>query len=361
MSTYIEISGLSKVYKTPAGDFTALRGIDIRFELGELVAVIGKSGSGKSTFINCLSGIDNPTSGSIRIGDTRLETLDENRMADWRGRNLGVIFQFFQLLPTLTVLENVMLPLEITHSLPKKEWRPHANRLLEKVGLQEHANKLPDALSGGQQQRVAIARALVNNPPLIIADEPTGNLDSVMAEEVFQLFRGLVAEGKSILMVTHDDDFARRVDRTVIIADGQIVNEFLVRALRQLSKDLIMEIAATVAPVDYAPGSLIVLQGEVGDCFYIILDGECEILYERPGGGEILLNCLEPGEYFGEAALVHTAPRNASVRAGDRAVRLLPVSAALFDRLVKESPSFRQEMEHVAAARSQHLPSGGAS
>jgi ABC-type lipoprotein export system ATPase subunit len=195
MSTYIEILGLKKTYKTPAGDFTALRGIDICFDQGELVAVIGKSGSGKSTFINCLSGIDNPTSGSIRIGDTRLEKLNENQMADWRGRNLGIVFQFFQLLPTLTVLENVMLPLEITHSVPKKEWRPRAMKLLERVGLQEHANKLHGALSGGQQQRVAIARALVNDPTLIIADEPTGNLDSAMAEEVFQLFKSLVAEG----------------------------------------------------------------------------------------------------------------------------------------------------------------------
>lgn len=361
MDPYIEISGLSKTYKTPAGDFPALRGIDIRFNLGELVAVIGKSGSGKSTFINCLSGIDNPTSGSIRIGDTRLEKLNENQMADWRGRNLGVVFQFFQLLPTLTVLENIMLPLEITHRLPKKEWRPHARKLLEKVGLEEQADKLPAALSGGQQQRVAIARALVNDPPLIIADEPTGNLDSAMAEEVFQLFRRLVAEGKTILMVTHDDDFARRVDRTVIIADGQVLNEFIVRALHQLSKDLIMEIAATAQPVNLPPGSLIFSQGDVGDCFYIILDGECEIIYQHPAGGEILLNCLKPGEYFGEAALIRAAPRNANVRAADRPVRLLPVSAALFDHLVKESPNFRLEMEQVATLRSQHLPSGGAS
>jgi len=193
---------------------------------------------------------------------------------------------------------------------------------------------------------------------LIIADEPTGNLDSVMAEEVFQLFRSLVAEGKTILMVTHDDDFARRVDRTVIIVDGQVVNEFLVRALRQLSKDLIMEVAATVEPVDFAPGTLIIRQGEIGDCLYIILDGEVEIIYQHPAGGEILLDHGKPGETFGEAALVHAAPRNATVRAGKQPVRLLPVSAALFDRLVKESPSFRQEMEHVAAARSKHLAGG---
>jgi ABC-type lipoprotein export system ATPase subunit len=358
MNPYIEISGLSKMYKTPAGDFPALRCIDIRFDLGELVAVIGKSGSGKSTFINCLSGIDNPSSGSIRIGDTYLEKLNENQMADWRGRNLGVIFQFFQLLPTLTVLENIMLPLEITHRLPRREWRPYAHKLLEKVGLEEQADKLPAALSGGQQQRVAIARALVNDPPLIIADEPTGNLDSAMAEEVFQLFRKLVLEGKTILMVTHDDDFARRVDRTVIIADGQVLNEFLVKALHQLSKDLIMEVAATVEPLTLAPGTLIFRQGEVGDCFYIVLDGQCVITYLHPAGGEILLAYSQPGDTVGEVGLVRSAPRNATVRAGDQPVKILPISAAIFNRLMKESPTFRQEMEQMAADRSQHLSAG---
>ena len=355
MSTYIEITGLSKSYQTPAGEFTALRGVDISFDSGELVAIIGKSGSGKSTFINLLSGIDRPSGGSIRIGSTHIENLSENQMADWRGRNLGIIFQFFQLLPTLTVIENVMLPLEITRSLPRKAWREHAYRLLEKVGVQQQADRLPANLSGGQQQRVAIARALVNDPPLIIADEPTGNLDSRMAEEVFQLFRGLVAEGKTVLMVTHDDDFARRVDRTVIIADGQVVNEFVVGALRQISKDLVTEIAAAVQPVSYHPGEYVFCQGDPGETFYIILEGTCEVVYQRPGGGEVLLHTRQPGEYFGESALINSTARNASVRAGIQPVRLLPVPAEMFDRLVRESPGFRGEMERVAAARSQHL------
>jgi ABC-type lipoprotein export system ATPase subunit len=355
MCAYIDISNLSKTYETPAGAFTALRGINIRFEQGELVAVIGKSGSGKTTFINCLSGIDFPSRGSIRIGDVRLETLNENQMADWRGRNLGVIFQFFQLLPTLTVVENIMLPLEITHSLPKKAWRSRAMQLLTKVGLQEQADKLPAALSGGQQQRVAIARALVNDPPLIIADEPTGNLDTKMAEEVFQLFRDLVNEGKTILMVTHDDDFARRVDRTILISDGQVVNEFLVGALKQLSKDLIIEVSASLEPIQISCGRPVFHQGEACDCFYIVLEGECEVIIQRPGGGEILLARRKVGEYFGETALIQAAPRNASVRAGEQGALLLPVTAAYFDRMMKESPGFRREMEHVAAARSRHL------
>ncbi|MFM8321645.1 MAG: ATP-binding cassette domain-containing protein [Chloroflexota bacterium] len=355
MSAYIEIKGLKKTFHTPAGEFAALRGIDICFELGEMVAVIGKSGSGKSTFINCLSGIDFPTSGSIRVGDTHLQDLNEKQMARWRGRSMGIVFQFFQLMPTLTVLENIMLPLEITGSRPKKEWRTHAGRLLEKVGLETQALKLPGALSGGQQQRVAIARALANDPPLLIADEPTGNLDSSMAEEVFRLFRSLVDEGKTVLMVTHDDDFARRVDRTVIISDGLVVDEFLVKALHQLSRDAIMEIAAEVEPAALPPGAQVFRQGQPGDCFYVVLDGVCEVLYQRPGGSEIVIAERKPGDYFGEAALILGAPRNATVRAGERPVRLLPISHTLFDRLVQTMPTFRQEMEQVAQARSRHL------
>lgn len=222
----IELRETIKTYKSAAGSFTALKGVDLNVNEGEFVAVIGKSGSGKSTLINMITGIDRPTSGQVLVGDTAVHTLNEGQMAEWRGRNLGVIFQFFQLLPTLTVIENVMLPMDFCDMYTRRERYKRAMYLLNLVEMTEHANKLPSATSGGQQQRVAIARALANDPPILVADEPTGNLDSKTANAIFQLFTDLVKkEDKTILMVTHDADLATRVTRTIVIADGEIVDE----------------------------------------------------------------------------------------------------------------------------------------
>jgi putative ABC transport system ATP-binding protein len=214
-----------KTYSSAAGSFTALKGVDFSVGAGEFVAVIGKSGSGKSTMINMITGIDRPSSGEVIVGDTPIHTLSENAMARWRGKQLGIIFQFFQLLPTLSILENVMLPMDFARAYAPRARRERALALLEQVEMAEQAHKLPSAVSGGQQQRVAIARALANDPPILIADEPTGNLDSRTAEAVFALFDGLVARGKTIVMVTHDNDLARRVTRAVTVADGAIVQD----------------------------------------------------------------------------------------------------------------------------------------
>lgn len=221
----IELRQVTKVYETNAGPFKALKEINLAVDTGEFVAVIGKSGSGKSTLINMLTGIDRPTSGEVLIGDTAVHTLNEGQIAVWRGRNVGVIFQFFQLLPTLTAIENVMLPMDFCDVYSLGERYERAMRLLEQVGLAEHAHKLPSALSGGEQQRVAIARALANDPPVLAADEPTGNLDSQTADVVIQLFEALVVQGKTILMVTHDMDLAKRAGHVITLADGQIVAE----------------------------------------------------------------------------------------------------------------------------------------
>ncbi len=214
-----------KVYETPAGKFYALRGINLQVDTHEFVAVIGKSGSGKSTLINMITGIDRPTSGEVLVGDTAVHRLSEGQMATWRGRHIGVIFQFFQLLPTLTLVENVMLPMDFCNTYPPRQRYERAMQLLEHVDMAQHAHKLPSAVSGGQQQRVAIARALANDPSIIVADEPTGNLDSKTANQVFDLFTKLVEEGKTILMVTHDQDLARRATRAVLVADGEIKDE----------------------------------------------------------------------------------------------------------------------------------------
>jgi putative ABC transport system ATP-binding protein len=218
----IELRGIVKTFKTAAGEFTALRGIDLAIDQGDFVAVVGKSGSGKSTLLNMITGIDHPTSGEIYMGDVALHRFNEEQMAAWRGTAIGIVFQFFQLLPTLTVLENLMLPMDFCGLYSPRERHQRALSLLDTVGVVEHAHKLPSGLSGGQQQRVAIARALANDPPIIVADEPTGNLDSHTAGTIFELFEGLASKGKTILIVTHDEDQARRVERTVVLVDGQI-------------------------------------------------------------------------------------------------------------------------------------------
>ena len=227
----ITLQGVTKSYKTAAGAYQVLKGIDLRLEAGEFVSIVGKSGSGKTTLLNMITGIDRPSSGEVWVNDTPLHTLSEGQMAHWRGRNLGIVFQFFQLLPTLSVLENIMLPMDFCGKYPYRERKPRALHLLELVGLADQAYKLPLALSGGQQQRVAISRALANDPPVLIADEPTGNLDSKTAESVFELFRDLAAQGKSVVIVTHDSSLAGRTHRTALIADGEIAEPVMARPL----------------------------------------------------------------------------------------------------------------------------------
>ena len=221
----VDVNNVTKAYHTPAGDFIALDGLTLKVDPGEFVAVVGKSGSGKSTLINMITGIDRPTSGGVYIGDTAVHKLKEGPMAEWRGRNVGVIFQFFQLLPMLSCVENIMLPMDFCQVYQSDEREERALRLLELVGMADQAYKLPAELSGGQQQRVAIARALANDPPILAADEPTGNLDSRTADSIYKLFEELVDNGKTILMVTHDNDLASRVTRAITLADGKIVHE----------------------------------------------------------------------------------------------------------------------------------------
>ena len=219
----IDLRDVVKVYETPAGPFTALKGIDLRVERGEFLAVVGKSGSGKSTLINMFTGIDHPTDGEVIVADTPIRQLNEGKMAEWRGRTMGIVFQFFQLLPTLTVIENVMIPMDLAGMYSLSERYDRAMHLLEQMGMADDASKFPAILSAGQAQRAAIARALANDPPILVADEPTGNLDTRNAAIVFDLFMSLAEAGKTIVMVTHDDELARRTQRAVTIADGLIV------------------------------------------------------------------------------------------------------------------------------------------
>lgn len=222
---FIKIRGISKVFKSGAGEFTALDDIYLDFYLGEFVCIVGKSGSGKSTLANMITGIDHPTRGEIIVDGQMTNRLNESEMSTWRGNNLGIVFQFYQLLPMLTLLENVILPMDFCDHYDVDEREARAMELLKLVGLQDFAHKLPAMTSGGQQQTAAIARALANDPPILIADEPTGNLDSRTAESVFELFCQLVEKGKTIIMVTHDPALAERSNRVVKLHDGKVVQE----------------------------------------------------------------------------------------------------------------------------------------
>jgi putative ABC transport system ATP-binding protein len=222
MPQLISLSEVSKHYDSAAGPIVALRDLCLEIDAGEFVAVIGKSGSGKTTLINLLTGIDSPTSGSIRVATTAVHTLSQEQLARWRGKSVGIVFQFFQLLPTLTVAENIMLPMDFCNTFAPLERRGRALHLLSQMGIEDQANKLPAALSGGQQQRAAIARALANDPPLIVADEPTGNLDSRTAAEIMAFFAQLVCAGKTVIMATHERDLQRYFARSIMLADGAL-------------------------------------------------------------------------------------------------------------------------------------------
>jgi putative ABC transport system ATP-binding protein len=218
----IEMRGIVKTFRNGTGPFTALKQVDVDFFRGEFVAVVGKSGSGKSTLVNMITGIDHPTSGTIRVADTYIHKMRESEMARWRGRNLGIVFQFYQLLPMLTLLENVLLPMDFCDLYEPGERQERALTLLNMVGLDGLEHKKPSAVSGGQQQSAAIARALANDPPILIADEPTGNLDSRSAEAILDIFERLAGRGKTLIIVTHDRSLARRATRIVHIVDGRI-------------------------------------------------------------------------------------------------------------------------------------------
>ena len=219
---FIQIDNLTKTFDTPAGPLNVLRGIDLEVNQGDFVALVGSSGAGKTTFLNMITAVDRPTSGQIIVGGVPITQVPQRKLTKWRARNIGIVFQFFQLLPTLTVVENVMAPMDFANVWKPSERRDRALALLDRFGILDQANKTPDMLSGGQQQRVAIARALANNPPLVVGDEPTGNLDRMSATNVYALFRQLAEQGTTVMIVTHDRELVREIPNVYEIVDGSI-------------------------------------------------------------------------------------------------------------------------------------------
>ncbi len=348
----IELRQVVKTFPTAAGPFTALKNIDLKVNSGEFVAVIGKSGSGKTTLVNMISGIDRPTSGEVLVGDTAVHTLSENQMAKWRGHNLGIVFQFFQLLPTLSLAENVMLPMDFRNVYSTRQRKDRAMHLLELVGMAEQANRLPSAISGGQQQRIAIARALANDPPIVLADEPTGNLDSSTSESVFQLFEGLVASGKTILVVTHDSDLAKRVRRAVIVSDGQVIDEYLARTFPALTEQQLVWITRELEPQRHEPGAVIIREGVPPDNLYLVTRGRAEVMLKGPEGQDIVVAHMDSGQYFGEIAMMRGGSRTATVRAAlATGIEVAAIDRETFDRMIAESEPTREAIERIVDER----------
>ena len=319
---------------------------------GQFVSIVGKSGSGKSTLLNMLTGIDYPTSGQVIVGEQDIYTMSESKRALWRGRQVGIVFQFFQLLPTLTLLENIMLPMDYCNVHPANERPARAMELLRMVGLEEQAFKLPASVSSGQQQSAAIARSLANDPPIVVADEPTGNLDSRSADAIYHLFRDLAAQGKTILIVTHDPSLTQRTDQTVILSDGEIIDEVIARALPFLDHPQMLQATRQAQKRVYAPGAMIIRQGEHIEHFFMVTDGEANVLLNEPECPEISLARMGRGQFFGEISLLRGGTATASVRAAPDG----PVEVALLERgdflhLVNGSPSTKTNLDRIAQAR----------
>jgi len=350
----IDLREVHKYYKTAIGDYHALNSIDLQINAGEFVSIIGKSGSGKSTLLNMITGIDRPTNGEVFVNGTAVHEMGENKMARWRGKNLGIVFQFFQLLPTISVVENIMLPMDFCRTYPMREREKRALALLEMVELADHAYKLPTALSGGQQQRVAIARALANDPPVIIADEPTGNLDSKTADSVFELFKDLVAQGKTIIVVTHDSGLAKRTERTALIADGEIVNEYVAKAMPTLSREQLLQASHIAKEQHYEAGAMILSEGTNADAFYIVTKGTVDVILPRPNQSDVIALQLGPGKYFGEMEFFHEKKHRASIRASESGpVEALAISYDKLKELLDQSEVTRETLHQAAHQHEQ--------
>lgn len=352
----IRLDKVNKVFKLGAGEFQALKNINLEFRQGDYAAIMGKSGSGKSTLINMITGIDTPTSGRVCVGEVELNRMSQGEMAVWRGPNMGIVFQFFQLLPMLTVLENTILPIDFTNQYPRGERTKRAMELLDMVGLADVADKLPLALSGGQQQAAAIARALANDPPILVADEPTGNLDSRTSERILTIFEDLALQGKTILIVTHDIGLAQRTSRRILISDGEVINEHLANAFPSLPHHLLMEISRQVVERSYPPGATIARQGTVDAGFYLLTKGQVDILHRYEKADQETLGQISAGDYFSLLDIQTTPSCDLCFKAAaQQTVEALSLDADAFQKLMAEEASFAELLQAQAKQRSQDL------
>jgi ABC-type lipoprotein export system ATPase subunit len=347
----IQMNRVVKTFHTTAGEYKALKGINLAFREHEFVSVIGKSGSGKSTLLNMITGIDHPTSGEVIIGNTNIYKMNESQRSLWRGRNLGIVFQFFQLMPMLTLLENTMLPMDYCSVFPLQDRPKRAMELLSMVNLQDQAHKLPSAVSSGQQQSAAIARAMATDPPIIVADEPTGNLDSRSADTIIQLFDELVRQGKTIIMVTHDPSMTEKTSRTVIISDGEIIDEAIAHSLPLLSQHQMLEATHLVERVIIPPNTSVISKGETQDNFYMIVNGNVEVVLQNRQNKEYVVAQLDRGQFFGEVELLCGGNSIASIRTVGQPVELSVLHREPFLKILADSPLTEDAIARVVQTR----------
>jgi ABC-type lipoprotein export system ATPase subunit len=346
----VVLKDVDKVYENASGKFVALKKINLQLNYGRFIAIVGKSGSGKSTLLNMITGIDHPTCGEVTVANEPIYQMSESKRAQWRGRNLGVVFQFFQLLPMLTLLENILLPMDYCQVYPRRERRSRALELLNMVGVADQADKLPTAVSNGQQQSAAIARALATDPSILVADEPTGNLDSRSADNILNLFRELTQRGKTVLIVTHDHSITQRTDQTITIADGEIIDPAIVQALPFLSHGQMLSATHQAEKQKVSPHAIILNRGDAVEYFYIITSGGVEIKTVR-GHRETRLASLGPGQFFGETELLNGGHAIAQVQSDDQGVELLRLSRQFFLTIMDGSRLTRQTLNEIAATR----------
>lgn len=347
----IQLHGVVKSFSNAAGEFTVLKGVDLKIKQGEFVSIVGKSGSGKSTLLNMVTGIDHPSDGQVVVNGMDIYTnFTESQRSKWRGRNLGIVFQFFQLLPMLTLLENVMLPMDYADVYDFDKRPERAMELLKLVGLEKFANKLPVLVSTGQQQLAAIARAMACDPPLLVADEPTGNLDTRSADTIIQLFESFVSQGKTIVMVTHDPSLTSRTDRNIIISDGELIDETIARALPQLRHRHMLEFTKLVEERVYQPHETIIPRDQHVDYFFMIRKGEVEVVLLEKKKDHIVSH-LSENEFFGEMELLRGGKSIANVRAGSQPVEVLALPRADFVRVMNESPVTAEALGKIVQKR----------
>ena len=360
----VRLVNVVKSYQTGEHEFTALKGVSAEFYPGTFAGVLGKSGAGKSTLVNMITGVDTLTAGEIFVDDVPVHTLNENQMALWRGQNIGVIYQTFQLLPMLSLLDNVMLPIDFCGNYHPRRSRERAMELLTMVELEDHVRKLPSAISGGQQQRVAIARALANDPPIIVADEPTGSLDSVTAEIIFQIFEKLVESGKTIIMVTHDFSLARRMSHSIYMADGEIISPHIASNMTMLNSQQMLMMTHAHERRVFQPGEVVIQQDTPADGFSIITAGKAEVIAikNKKKKNEVLIELPEKGEYLGVLGLINRnesgrpEPSPVSVRvSGEVPLEVVFVPFAVMGELMDDSEELNETMTVLAQKRQEKI------